>query len=102
MTKQPSVEKMMSKRMDFETQNELIHFDDHMNKKKKNDLNKNVAAFFADQQPRTRASPETKVLLGSSSLPALASAGSSPNNYRNGNTSPDASVDYGGRSLVDV
>ena len=99
---------MMSKRMDLETQNELIHFDDHINKRNKNDLNKNVAAFFADQQPRTRASPETKVLLGSSSLPALASAGNSPNNYksvmdiRNGNTSPDASVDYGGRSLVDV
>ena len=99
---------MMSKRMDLETQNELIHFDDHMNKKNKNDLNKNVAAFFADQQPRSRASPETKVLLGSSSLPALASAGNSPNNYksamdiRTGNNSRDASVDYGGGTLTDV
>ena len=79
-----------------------------MNKKNKNDLNKNVAAFFADQQPRSRASPETKVLLGSSSLPALASAGNSPNNYksamdiRTGNNSRDASVDYGSGSLMDV
>ena len=48
MTKQPSLESFMSRRMDIETQNELIHFDDHMNRKK-NDLGKNVAAFFADQ-----------------------------------------------------
>ena len=41
MTKQPSAEHL-ARRMDIKTQNELIHFDDHMN------LNKNVDAFFAD------------------------------------------------------
>ena len=101
MTKQPSAE-FLSKRMDIATQNELIHYDDHQN------IQKNVAAFFADQQPRSKPSQmDPKVMLGSSSLPSIHSAGNSPNNYRGGamnirNGSPDSVVDYGGRSLVDV
>ena len=100
MTKQPSAE-YLSRRMDIATQNELVHYDDHQN------IQKNVAAFFADQEPRRMPSQMDPKMLGSSSLPNIHSADNSPNNYRGSsmnrrNGSPDSVVDYGWRSLVDV
>ena len=100
MTKQPSAEQLITE-SDIKTQNELIHYDDHMS-----GINKNLKAFWGLDSAKDRGiSAENRAIANSSSLPNLNTNKNSPaqNQYASQpyirDYSPHSAVEYGGGAI---